>query len=445
MAMKVTVFGLGYVGCVTAACLAKAGHKVVGVDLSQEKVDMINAGRAPIVEAGLGELLAEVVGAGLLSATTDGTGAVRDSEIALICVGTPGLGYGRPDVNAIDRVGHQIGVALEGRERTFTVVLRSTVLPGTTERVLYPAIMNGSKGTARVKMAMNPEFMREGTSLHDFEFPPMIVVGCDDLGTASLVRDLYSGVKAPFVETAIRTAELVKYSCNAYHALKVTFANEMGTLCDALGADGREVMRIFAIDTKLNISAAYLRPGFAFGGSCLPKDVRALNWAAKDREVDVPLLAAIMPSNESQIRSAVDTVLKTGKRRISVAGLAFKPGTDDLRESPVVTLVEQLIGKGRDVRILDKNVSFAKLMGANRSYIEAEIPHVATLLCDDVETLVEHADVLVIGSANADAVTALGLIGPDCEVIDLTRGAVYDGQRQQGAARPVEAAGVKRQ
>jgi len=438
--MKVTVFGLGYVGCVTAACLAKAGHRVFGVDVSQDKVDMINAGRAPIVEAGLGELLAEVVGAGRLSATTDGSAAVRETDVALICVGTPGLGYGRPDVTAIDRVGQQIGTALEGRDRTFTVVLRSTVLPGTTERVLQPAIMNGSRGTARVKMAMNPEFMREGTSLHDFEFPPLIVVGCADLETASLMRDLYVDVKAPFVETSIKTAELVKYSCNAYHALKVCFANEMGSLCDALGADGQEVMRIFAMDTKLNVSAAYLRPGFAFGGSCLPKDVRALLWAAKDREVEVPLLASVMPSNEHQIKAAVDAVLRTGKRRIGVAGLAFKPGTDDLRESPVVTLVEQLIGKGRDLRILDKNVSFAKLMGANRRYIEAEIPHIATLLCDDVEALVEHAEVLVVGSANTDAVKALGLIGPECEVIDLTRGAVSDGQRK--AARAAQPAPV---
>ena len=254
------------------------------------------------------------------------------------------------------------------------------------------------------------------------------------------MRDLYVDVKAPFVETSIKTAELVKYSCNAYHALKVCFANEMGSLCDALGADGQEVMRIFAMDTKLNVSAAYLRPGFAFGGSCLPKDVRALLWAAKDREVEVPLLASVMPSNEHQIKAAVDAVLRTGKRRIGVAGLAFKPGTDDLRESPVVTLVEQLIGKGRDLRILDKNVSFAKLMGANRRYIEAEIPHIATLLCDDVEALVEHAEVLVVGSANTDAVKALGLIGPECEVIDLTRGAVSDGQRK--AARAAQPAPV---
>ena len=441
--MNVSVFGLGYVGCVTAACLAKAGHRVYGVDVSQDKVDMINAGRSPIVEAGLGELLAEVVASGRLTATTDGSAAVRTTDVALICVGTPGLGYGRPDVNAIDRVGQQIGIALEGRDRVFTVVLRSTVLPGTTERVLYPAIMNGSKGTANVRMSMNPEFMREGTSLHDFEFPPMIVVGCDDPATASVLRELYADVKAPFVDTSVRTAELVKYSCNAYHALKVSFANEMGTLCDALGADGREVMRIFALDTKLNISAAYLKPGFAFGGSCLPKDVRALNWAAKDKEIDVPLLAAIMPSNETQIRAAVDAVLKTGKRRVSVAGLAFKPGTDDLRESPVVTLVEQLIGKGRELRILDKNVSYAKLMGANKKYIESEIPHIASLLCEDVESLVADAEVLVIGGATEDAFAALGMIGPDCQVIDLTRGAVYEGMKKRASKAAQEAPAIK--
>jgi GDP-mannose 6-dehydrogenase len=323
----------------------------------------------------------------------------------------------------------------------FTVVLRSTVLPGTTERVLHPAIMNGSKGTAKVKMAMNPEFMREGTSLHDFEYPPMIVVGCDDLDTAQLIRDLYADVKAPFVDTSLRTAELMKYACNAYHALKVSFANEMGSLCDAMGGDGREVMRIFALDTKLNVSAAYLKPGFAFGGSCLPKDVRALNWAAKDRELETPLLNAIMPSNENVIKVATDEVLRTGKRKIGVVGLAFKPGTDDLRESPVVTLVETLIGKGRELRILDRNVSYAKLMGANKRYIEAEIPHIATLLCDDVECVVEHAEVLVVGCATPDAVKALGMIGPDCTVIDLTRGAVYDSRTAK--ANVAETAAVR--
>jgi GDP-mannose 6-dehydrogenase len=327
-------------------------------------------------------------------------------------------------MSAVQFVARDIAAALKRRTQPFTLVLRSTVLPGTTEELLMPLL----EGMTQVSIAMNPEFMREGTSLHDFEYPPMIVVGCDDLATASLIRDMYCDVKAPFVETSLRTAELMKYACNAYHALKVSFANEMGSLCDAMGGDGREVMRIFAMDTKLNISAAYLKPGFAFGGSCLPKDVRALNWAAKDREMEVPLLAAIMPSNENVIKTATDEVLRTAKRKIGVVGLAFKPGTDDLRESPVVTMVETLIGKGRELKILDRNVSYAKLMGANKRYIESEIPHIATLLCDDVECVIEHAEVLVVGSATPDAVKALGLIGPECVVVDLTRGAVYEGR-----------------
>jgi GDP-mannose 6-dehydrogenase len=422
--MKVSVFGLGYVGCVSAACLARSGHRVWGVDVNAEKVDMINRAQAPIVEPGLAELLADVVGRGRLTATTDGAEATRQTDLALICVGTPGLPHGEPDLGSIARVGRQIGQALAGRQDRFTVVLRSTALPGTTERVLAPALREGAGPGFEPHVAMNPEFMREGSSLHDFDHPPLVLVGTDDLHTGELVRELYADVQAPFVQTALRTAELVKFASNAYHGLKVCFANEIGDLCEALGADGAEVMRIFAMDRKLNVSDAYLRPGFAFGGSCLPKDVRALVWAARDRNIDAPVLSAIMPSNDGQVRHAIETVLRTGKRRVAVAGLAFKPGTDDLRESPVVTLVEALIGKGRDLRILDRNVSLARLMGANRRYIEAEIPHIASLLCDDVPALVEHAEVLVIGSATEDAARARSLVGPDCVIVDLTRGAV---------------------
>jgi len=424
--MQIAVFGLGYVGCVTASCLARAGHRVVGVDVNQEKVDLLNAGRSPIVEPGLGELAATMVASGRLRATTDVAEAVRDAQVALICVGTPSAGHGRPDVDAIDRVGVQIGEAIEPGPQPFTVVLRSTVLPGTTESVLLRALQAGVGGRpgVRIRVAMNPEFMREGSSLADFDEPPMVLVGTDDPSVAALVRSMYVGVRAPFIQTTLRTAELVKFACNAFHALKVCFANEMAEVAEALGAEGAEVMRVFAIDKKLNISPAYLKPGFAFGGSCLPKDLRALNWAARNHEVETPVLSAVLPSNDLHVQAAVDRILAERRKRIAVVGLAFKPNTDDLRESPVVKVVEALIGKGCDLRILDRNVSVARLTGANRRYIEGEIPHIASLLCESVEDLVAHGDLLVIGSPTVEAGQALAAMRSDCVVIDLTRGGV---------------------
>ena len=423
--MRVSVFGLGYVGCVTAACLARAGHEIVGVDVNREKVEMINAAASPVVEPGLAELLAEVVGARRLRATTSTQEAVASSALSLICVGTPGRGNGQLDLRAIERVGMAIGEAVAARGEAHTVVLRSTVLPGVTEGVLVPAILSGA-GPAyrpRLRVAVNPEFMREGSSLRDFSTPPLTLVGCDDPETVGLLRSLYAGVDAPFVHAAVRTAEMVKYVANAFHALKVCFANEIGDLCAALGADAQEVMRIFLMDRKLNVSEAYLRPGFAFGGSCLPKDLRALLYAARTADMSPPVLSSILPSNETQIRRGLDAVLETRKRRVGVVGLSFKPGTDDLRESPMVTLVEALIGKGCDVRILDPNVSFARLVGANRRYIDEEIPHIASLMCEDVQRLLDHAEVLVIGSASREATLALTAIRPDHIVVDLTRGA----------------------
>src|SRR2546430_7523171 len=424
--MRVSVFGLGYVGCVTAACLARAGHEIVGVDVSREKMELINAAAPPVVEPGLAELLAEVVGARRLRATTSPQEAVASSALSLICVGTPGRVNGQLDLRAIERVGLAIGEALTARGEPHTVVLRSTVLPGVTEGVLVPAILSGA-GPAyrpRLRVAVNPEFMREGSSLRDFSTPPLTLVGCDDPETAELLRSLYTGVDAPFVHAGVRNAEMVKYVANAFHALKVCFANEIGDLCAALGADTHEVMRIFLMDRKLNVSQAYLRPGFAFGGSCLPKDLRALLYAARTADVSPPVLSAILPSNEAQIRRGLDAVLETRKRRVGVVGLSFKPGTDDLRESPMVTLVEALIGKGCDVRILDPNVSFARLVGANRRYIDEEIPPIASLMCEDVQRLLDHAEVLVIGTASREAALALAAIGPDHIVVDLTRGAV---------------------
>ena len=437
--MRVSVFGLGYVGCVTSACLAQAGHETVGVDVNRDKVAMVNEGVPPLVEEGLAELLADVVSKKRLRATVSVDEAVNATDLALICVGTPSRVNGQLDATAVDRVGWQLGRALRSRRTPFTVVLRSTVVPGTTEKVLLPAIARGTAGASfpPLGIAVNPEFMREGSSLRDFARPPMTLVGTDDAETASLLETLYSGVDAAFVHTSVRTAETVKYVCNAFHALKVCFANEIGDVCAALGADAQEVMRIFLMDRKLNVSEAYLRPGFAFGGSCLPKDLRALLYAARAADLAPGLLSAILPSNEAQIRRAVEAVLETHKRRVGVVGLAFKPGTDDLRESPMVTLVEALIGKGCEVRILDKNVAIARLTGANRRYIEEEIPHIAAVMCEDVAGLVDHAEVLVIGSVCEDAARTLEAAGPDHAVIDLTRGAIRQvrADDQETAAR----------
>ena len=424
--MRVSVFGLGYVGCVTSACLAKAGHEVVGVDVNEEKVGMINAALPPLVEPGLGELLADVVGRRRLRATNSVEEAVTATDLALLCVGTPGRATGQLDATAVDRVGWQIGRALRARRTPYTVVLRSTVVPGTTEKVLLPAIARAAAATsfAPLGIAVNPEFMREGSSLSDFEHPPLTLVGTEDPETVTLLESLYARVDAPFVHTSLRTAEMIKYASNAFHALKVCFANEMADIADALGADAQEVMRIFRMDRKLNISEAYLRPGFAFGGSCLPKDLRALLHAARAADVSPTVLSAILPSNEMRVRRTVEAVLATRRRRVGVVGLAFKPGTDDLRESPMVALVEALIGKGLEVKILDRNVAIARLQGANRRYIEEEIPHIANLMCDDVPALLADAELLVIGSAGEDAARALEEAGPDRAVIDLTRGAV---------------------
>ena len=421
--MNVSVFGLGYVGCVTAACLARDGHHVVGVDVSSDKVAMINDGRSPIVEPDLEPLLRRLARERRLSATTSAADAVRESDVALICVGTPDIGHGQPDLEALSRVATTIGGACAGRTTPLTVVVRSTVLPGTNELVRDRVLAGAAPEAPPIRMASNPEFMREGSSIRDFDHPPFVLIGSDDQQATALLRDLYSSVNAQVVETQLRTAEMIKYVCNCFHALKVCFGNEIADLCKVLGADAQEVMRIFRLDRKLNISEAYLTPGFAFGGSCLPKDLRALLCASRINALEVPVLSSILPSNEGQIRRAVDDVLQHKKKRIGVVGLAFKPDTDDLRESPMVALVETLIGKGCDVRVLDPNVVVARLRGANRQYIENEIPHIASLLCETVPSLVEHADVIVIGANCPDAAEVLAAARPEQIIVDLTRGA----------------------
>ncbi len=426
MKQSISVFGLGYVGCVSAACLAKAGHDVIGVDINPEKVRLISdEGRSPIIEPGLEPLIHEMTRSGALRATTSCREAIAQSDLAFVCVGTPGDINGQLNLDALQRVCREIGEALRERERPFTVVVRSTMLPGTLDNTVRSALLEGA-GEAfepRLRLAINPEFIREGSALKDFDAPPFTLVGCEDVATADLLRLVYRSVDAPFVHTRISTAEMVKYACNAFHALKVCFANEIGDSCDALGADAQEVMNIFCMDDKLNVSPAYLRPGFAFGGSCLPKDVKALLYAAHHADVGVPVLDAILPSNRAQIQKGIDAILATGKRRIGMVGLAFKPNTDDLRESPLVTLVEALIGKGMDLRILDRNVSLASLTGANRQYIIEEIPHISSLMCERPEDLIEHAEVLVIGTDNQDAEKICAQARPDQVIVDLTRSA----------------------
>lgn len=424
--MKVSIFGLGYVGCVSAACLARDGHQVIGVDVNPDKVAIINSGRSPIIEPGLEPLIKRLVREGRLSATTSSADAARETDIALVCVGTPDVGHGQPDLEPLKRVAAAIGKACAFRDTPFTVVIRSTVLPGTNEQIEahMRSAARDAGGEPTLRIASNPEFMREGSSIRDFDHPPFVLIGSEDQFVRDALRALYASVNAPVVETSIRTAEMIKYVCNTYHALKVCFANEIADLCDALGSNAQDVMRVFRMDHKLNVSEAYLTPGFAFGGSCLPKDVRAMTCAGRIHALDLPLLTSIMPSNDKQVRQAVDAILHLKKKRIGVVGLAFKPNTDDLRESPMVTLVETLIGKGCEVRILDPNVVMARLHGANRQYIETEIPHISSLLCEGVDQLLEHAEVLVLSARSAEAEDTLAAARPEQVIVDLTRGLV---------------------
>ena len=421
--MKLSIFGLGYVGCVSAACFAKEGHTAIGVDVNASKVEMINAGHSPIVEAGIGPLLSEVVKSNRLRATTDSTEAVRNSDISLVCVGTPSNPNGSLDLSYVTRVCEEIGAALKDKHEHHVVVIRSTLLPGTIESVVIPTLEKYSEKHPGIdfSVSINPEFLREGSSLIDFYAPPFTLIGADDEDTSGTVRSLYSGVDAPVIATSVKTAEMVKYVCNCFHALKVSFANEVGNICKAVGVDSHEVMDIFCQDTKLNLSSYYLKPGFAFGGSCLPKDLRAINYKAKQVDVEVPVLSSILASNRQQIERAVDMVLATGRKRVGIFGFSFKAGTDDLRESPMVTLIETLIGKGLHLNIYDRDVSLARLFGANKEYIERQIPHIAQLMRTSMDEVLEFAEVLVVGN-KADEFKAIEQKRKEGQVvIDLVR------------------------
>lgn len=423
MTTTVSVFGLGYVGCVSAACLAREGHQVIGVDVSQAKVDLVNAGQPTIVEHGIAELVADMRSAGRLAATTDVAAAVRDSAISLVCVGTPSQPNGSLDLSYVERVCHEIGTAMRAKGSRHTVIIRSTVLPGSTHTVAIPALEAGSGMVAGrdFGFGMNPEFLREGTSIKDYYDPPFTVIGTEDAATAELVRSLYAGINAPFRHVATRTAEMLKYACNSYHGLKVAFANEIGNVCKALDIDSHEVMSLFCEDTKLNVSAAYLKPGFAFGGSCLPKDLRAVTYRARQLDVETPVLSATLTSNKAQVQKAFAMITATGVRRIGVLGLAFKSGTDDLRESPMVTLIEMLLGKGLQVAIYDREVRSAQLIGANKEYIEREVPHIWTLMRANMAEVLGESDVIVIGNGSGEHRTIGPMLREGQVVVDLVR------------------------
>jgi GDP-mannose 6-dehydrogenase len=434
LSLSISLFGLGYVGSVSAACFAHVGHRVVGVDVSRGKVDMLASGKSPIVEPRVSALLAEAHAAGLLHATTDAKTAVMQTDISFVCVGTPSLRSGKLDLSHIEFVSREIGAALREKKAHHTIVLRSTVLPGTTESVMIPILetASGLKAGVDFSVVYNPEFMREGSAVADFLQPPYTILGSRDPRHLTLLRELYKDIPCKTFETAIPVAEMVKYVSNLFHAVKVGFANEIGTLCKHMGVDTQVVTQIFTSDTKLNISPAYLSPGFAFGGSCLPKDLRAITYRAKELDLDLPVLQSLMPSNAGHIDRAIEAVLRTGKKKICLLGLSFKAGTDDLRESPQVQLIKRLIGEGCQISIWDKDVSLGRLTGSNRQYIEEVIPHIGSLLRANLEEVITNAEVVIIGTRSADQAQLSGFLRAGQVVIDLIN--LDAAQRPKGAA-----------
>lgn len=425
--MKISIFGLGYVGCVTSACLARDGHKVIGVDVNPQKVGQINSGRPTVIEPNLDESVAEAVQSGKLRATGDSFAAVQDTDISLICVGTPSNGNGSLDRKYLKHVCAEIGAALAAKDAYHLVVVRSTVLPNTVRSEVIPVIeeQSGKQVGRDFGVCMNPEFLREGSAIKDYYRPSYILIGECDKRSGDLIEAMYNAVDAPSIRTSLETAEMIKYVSNTFHALKVTFANEIGNLCKTHGVDGQEVMEIFAQDDYLNISPAYLKPGFAFGGSCLPKDVRALVYRAKQQDLEIPLLNAILLSNQRQIERAIAMVERTGYKKVGILGLSFKAATDDVRESPTIPLVETLVGRGYHLSIYDDQVKLAQLFGTNKSFLEKEIPHIASLMCSSIEEVVERSEVIVITNNNSSFWSVLELMDEDQILIDLVGSAKH--------------------
>jgi GDP-mannose 6-dehydrogenase len=421
--MRISIFGLGYVGAVSAGCLAKDGHEVIGVDPSSAKVDLINSGTTPIIENDIGEIIQAAVKGGRLRATASVDEAVQGSEMSLICVGTPSQLNGSLDLKYIRRVCEEIGAALRKKNGFHVVVARSTMLPGSMRSVVIPTLeeFSGKKAGQGFGVCINPEFLREGTAVFDFYNPPKTVIGEIDTRSGDLLASVYKDLKAPLIRTSIETAEMVKYTDNVWHALKVGFANEIGNVCKALSIDGHKVMEIFCQDTKLNLSPYYMKPGFAFGGSCLPKDVRALTYKAKSLDVDVPILNAILPSNDRQVERGLRMIMDKGSKKVGILGFSFKAGTDDLRESPVVEVIERLLGKGYDLRLYDRNVKLASLVGANRDYILNRIPHISRLMVERIEDILDFAETIVIGNGDKEFRGVVDRLRDGQVVVDLVR------------------------
>ena len=407
--MRISIFGLGYVGAVSLACLARDHHEVVGVDVDRTKLDLIAEGKTPVVEEGMVDLMQAVVKSGRVSVTTDALQAVLSTDISLVCVGTPSAANGSQDQTAVLRLAETIGLALKQKTNVHVIVFRSTLVPGTVEDVLRPIIEqhSGKRDGVGFHLCFQPEFLREGSSIRDYDKPPFTIVGANHAAAADQLRLLFGHLPAKFLQTSVRSAEMMKYCCNNFHALKITFANETARLCGALGVDAFEVMNLVCQDTQLNISPAYLKPGFAFGGSCLPKDLRATAYLAKTHDVDVPMLAAILQSNQAHLDVALQKVLASGCRKVGFLGLSFKTGTDDLRESPLVMLAEQLIGKGVQLTVYDPEVHLSQLLGANRRYIEQHLPHIGQLVQADIAAVINQSDLIVVGLSGGQIADAL--------------------------------------
>lgn len=421
--MKISIFGLGYVGTVSAGCLAQDGHEVIGVDPVRTKVDMINAGQCPIIEADIGEVISATVKNGRLRATDDHAEAIHQTELSFVCVGTPSQANGNLDLTYIRRVCETIGKTLKNKPARHTVIIRSTILPGTMRQVVIPTIEECSGKRAGVDFGIcnNPEFLREGSAVKDFNSPPKTVIGEFDRASGDMLATLYAKLEAPLIRTDLETAEMVKYVDNSWHALKVGFANEIGNLCKSFSIDAHEVMKIFCQDKKLNISPAYLIPGFAFGGSCLPKDLRALAYKAKMHDLELPIMSAILPSNELQVSRGLRLIMEKGCKRIGVLGFSFKAGTDDLRESPMIEVIEHLIGKGYDLRIYDRNVSLASLVGANRDFILNHIPHISRLIVSGIDAVLDHAQTVVVGNKDPEFRGVLERLHEGQHLVDFVR------------------------
>jgi GDP-mannose 6-dehydrogenase len=421
--MRISVFGLGYVGAVSAACLARDGHQVVGVDPNDTKVALINSGRSPIIEQGLSDLIRGAVADGRLKAVTDARTAVAESNLSMVCVGTPSEPNGSLNLQFVRAVCKEIGACLRSKREYHTVAIRSTILPGTMRRTVIPELeaASGLKAGEDFGVCNNPEFLREGTAIQDYDNPAKTVIGMVDERSGKLLAELYADLPPPLIKTAVETAEMVKYVDNAWHALKVTFANEIGAICKSLKIDSHQVMDVFCQDRKLNISPSYLKPGFAFGGSCLPKDVSALVYESGRLDLQLPVLHAIMQSNRLHVERALDMIMRHGRKRIGILGLSFKAGTDDLRHSPLVELTERLLGKGFDVRLYDRNVSLSGLIGANREYILSHIPHIARLMVTSGDELVKFAELVIVGNAGDEFGTIVQSLAPQQRVIDLVR------------------------